>query len=469
MNHTPIKSRLFQFFSTTLWDLEPEAFAGFRRHALKYLQITALVIKDFRDDQCMLRASALTFTTILSLVPFFALTFAVLKGFGVQNKIEPLILDQVAAGSHEIVDRIITYINNTNMTSMGAIGLVTLVITVISVLGNIEEAFNVIWGVKETRSIYRKFSDYLSVVITAPLLFLAAISITTTLQSQTIIKWLVETSYLGDALLFFFRLVPYLIIWLALVFLYIFIPNTRVRFKSALVGGVLAGTVWQLAQWGYIHFQVGVGKYNAIYGTLALLPVFMVWIYTSWLIVLFGVEVVYAHQNIRTFRRELHNPSFSHSQKELLCLAILQNIAIAFHFERNPWTAEQLAENLGIPVRVVLELLSFLLESGYIRATANENPTYFPARELDRIVVEDVLETLKNHGDNCKLTRITEGELRLQKILTRLDSGMAASLKGMTLKDLVAGAPPAGNSSGGADESPPDRLLPAPSLTKKND
>ncbi|MGA2150857.1 MAG: YhjD/YihY/BrkB family envelope integrity protein [Geobacteraceae bacterium] len=469
MNHTPIKSRLFQFFSTTLWDLEPEAFAGFRRHALKYLQITALVIKDFRDDQCMLRASALTFTTILSLVPFFALTFAVLKGFGVQNKIEPLILDQVAAGSHEIVDRIITYINNTNMTSMGAIGLVTLVITVISVLGNIEEAFNVIWGVKETRSIYRKFSDYLSVVITAPLLFLAAISITTTLQSQTIIKWLVETSYLGDALLFFFRLVPYLIIWLALVFLYIFIPNTRVRFKSALVGGVLAGTVWQLAQWGYIHFQVGVGKYNAIYGTLALLPVFMVWIYTSWLIVLFGVEVVYAHQNIRTFRRELHNLSFSHSQKELLCLAILQNIAIAFHFERNPWTTEHLAENLGIPVRVVGELLSFLMENGYIRATANEYPTYLPARELDRIVVENVLETLKNHGDNCKLTRITKEELHLQKILTRLDSGMAASLKGMTLKDLVAGSPPAGNSSGGADDSPPDRLLPAPSLTKKND
>ena len=469
MDHTPIKSRLYRFFSTTLWDLEPEAFAGFRRHALKYLQITALVIKDFRDDQCMLRASALTFTTILSLVPFFALTFAVLKGFGVQNKIEPLILDQVAAGSHEIVDRIITYINNTNMTSMGAIGLVTLIITVISVLGNIEEAFNVIWGVKETRSIYRKFSDYLSVVITAPLLFLAAISITTTLQSQTIIKWLVETSYLGDAFLFFFRLVPYLIIWLALVFLYIFIPNTRVRFKSALVGGVLAGTVWQLAQWGYIHFQVGVGKYNAIYGTLALLPVFMVWIYTSWLIVLFGVEVVYAHQNIRTFRRELHNPSFSHSQKELLCLAILQNIAITFHFERNPWTAEHLAENLGIPVRVVGELLSFLMENGYIRATANEYPTYFPARELDRIVVENVLESLKNHGDNCKLTRITKEELRLQKILTRLDTGMAASLKGMTLKDLVAGSLPAGNSSGGSDDSPPDRLLVAPSLTKKRD
>jgi membrane protein len=264
----------------------------------------------------------------------------------------------------------------------------------------------------------------------------------------------VETSYLGDLLLFLFRLVPYLIIWLALVFLYIFIPNTRVRFKSALIGGVLAGTVWQLAQWGYIHFQVGVGKYNAIYGTLALLPVFLVWIYTSWLIVLFGVEVVYAHQNIRTFRREFHNPSYSHSQKELLCLAILENIATAFHFERNPWSTEQLAENLDIPVRVVRELLSFLTESGFVRATAGESPAYFPARELDRIAIADLLETLKNHGYSCKITRMTKGEKHLQKILTRLESGMATSLKGMTLKDLVAASPPEGSYPNATDDSP---------------
>jgi membrane protein len=454
MNPTPLKSRLAAFFSTTLWQLEPEMFTGIRRHALKYLQVLALVIRDFRDDQCLLRASALTFTTILSIVPFFALTFAVLKGFGVQNKVEPLILDQVAAGSQETVNRIITYINNTNMTSMGAIGLVTLIITVITLLGNIEEAFNVIWGVKETRSFYRKFSDYLSVVITAPLLLLAAVSITTTLQSQTLVKWLVETSYLGDLLLFLFRLAPYLIIWLALVFLYIFIPNTRVRFRSALFGGILAGTMWQLAQWGYIHFQVGVAKYNAIYGTLALLPIFMVWIYTSWLIVLFGVEVVYAHQNIRTFRREIRNLSYSHSQKELLCLAILQDIAVAFHFERTPWTPEQLAEDLDIPLRVVREILSLLVQTGYVTATAGESPNYIPARELDRITITDVLINLKNHGDECKITRMTEGEKRLHEILARLDAGTAAALEGMTLKDLVAGPPSPESSSCGIDDFP---------------
>jgi membrane protein len=441
MNLPTVKSRISRFFSTTIWDLEPEAFAGLRRHGVHYLQILALVLKAFRGDQCLLRASALTFTTILSLVPFFALTFAVLKGFGVHNKIEPLILEKVAAGNQETVDRIITYINNTNMTSMGAIGLVALILTVVSVLGNIEEAFNVIWGVKETRSFYRKFSDYLSVVITGPLLLLAAVSITTSLQSQWIVKWLVEKSYLGDALLSLFRLAPYVTIWLALVFLYIFIPNTRVRFRSALFGGVLAGTIWQLAQWGYIHFQVGVAKYNAVYGTLSLLPVFMVWIYTSWLIVLFGVEVVCAHQNIRNFRREARNSSFSHGRKELLCLTILENIAAAFHFGRGPRSSFQLAEELGVPVRVVRELLELLMESGYILANAGENPTYSPARELEHIAVMDVLATLRNYGDECGAARMSTAELRMQEILKRLESGMAATLDGMTLKDLVGESP----------------------------
>jgi membrane protein len=445
MNQPSLKSRISRFFSTTVWDLEPEAFAGLRRHGVHYLQILALVLKAFRGDQCLLRASALTFTTILSLVPFFALTFAVLKGFGVHNKIEPLILEKVAAGSQETVDQIITYINNTNMTSVGAIGLVALVLTVVSVLGNIEEAFNVIWGVKETRSFYRKFSDYLSVVITGPLLLLAAVSFTTSLQSQSIVRLLVEKSYLGDALLFIFRLAPYVTIWMALVFLYIFIPNTRVRFRSALFGGVLAGTIWQLAQWGYIHFQVGVAKYNAIYGTLALLPVFMVWIYTSWLIVLFGVEVVCAHQNIRNFRREARSSAYSHGRKELLCLTILESVAAAFHFGRPPRSSTQLAEELDVPIRIVMELLSLLMESGYILASAGENTTYTPARELEHIAIMDVLATLKNHGDDLKPARLNSAELRMQEILTRLEACMAATLGGMTLKELVASAPPAAN------------------------
>lgn len=429
--------RLTTYLSRDLWSEEPEQYRGARRQMVKYLQILVMVIRNFWDDQCLLRASALSFTTILSFVPFFALAFAVLKGFGVHNKVEPLILQQLAGGYQEIVEKIITYINNTNMTSVGAIGLVTLLVTVITLLSSIEEAFNVIWSVRETRSFYRKFSDYLSVVVSAPLLLFAATSISTTLRSQDLVRWLIEMNYIGDVLLFLFRLLPYVSVWIALVFLYTFIPNTKVRFKSALIGGVLAGTVWQLVQWGYLTFQFGVAKYNAIYGTLALLPIFMFWIYTSWIIMLFGVEIVCTHQNIQTFRRELHSPMLSHELKELLALAILHAVTEAFYTGSRGWTMEQLAEKLSVPVRLVRELLATLTDAGYLAQTAGARHMYLPSREPATIEVKDVLATLRERGENLSLLRISIEEKRLQDIMARLDQARAESLDGMTLADLI--------------------------------
>ena len=445
-------NRIIRFFRNDLWALDPDAFRGLKRYGVKYLQIFALVMKDFWDDQCLLRAAALSFTSLLSLVPFCALMFALLKGLGVQNLLEPILLAQVAAGSEEVVSRIISYINNTNMTSLGAFGLVTLVVTAITLLGNIEEAFNGIWGVKETRTLQRKFSDYLSVVVSGPLLVVAATSITTSLQSQDLVKWLLGTSYAGDLLPLFFRLLTYVSIWIALVFLYIFIPNTTVRFRSALVGGVLAGTCWQLAQWGYLHFQVGVARYNAIYGTLAVLPVFMVWVYTSWLIVLAGVEVVYAHQNIRTFRREVRTPVLSHRLREFLALAVMEQVGGAFYYDRPPLSAEQLAEILDLPVRVVRELLLELLKWGFLVQTSQEPPCFLPARELEHIPVAELLTAVKSFGGDLPVSAPLAGNTRVGALLAKLEEATAAALAGMTVKDMVreqGGAPAARVDKGG--------------------
>ena len=424
------------FFSTRLWELDHHDYRGVKRYLIKYLQIMTLVVRDFWADQCLLQASALAFTTILSLVPFLALAFAILKGLGVQNKLEPFILEEVSAGSEEVVENIITYINNTNMTSVGAIGLLFLLVTVITLMGNIEESFNVIWGVKETRSLYRKFSDYLSVLMSAPLLMIAAMSLSTSLQSKTLVQWIITNTYLGDVFLYAARFAQQFAVWAALVFLYVFLPNTKVHFKSALFGGVLAGTMWQVVQWGYIHFQVGVSKYNAIYGTLAVLPIFLVWIYTSWVIVLFGVEVVYAHQNIRTFRRELR-VSVSHSLRELIALAILQHLASAFHLGKPAWTLEALAEELDVPVRLVRELLDVLHQSGYVVKTAEEHDGYQPGRDVRQILVKDVLNSLRTFGGEYKITRINRVEEMLVRVLAKVDACSAATLAGMTLMDLV--------------------------------
>jgi len=408
-----------------LRQMDPEDYQGMRQHGARYLQLTLLVTRNFLNDQCLLRASALAFTTILSLVPFLALAFSVLKGFGVQRRVEPLVMAQLSGGSQEIASRIINYINNTSMGSLGAFGLLALIVAVITLLGNIEEALNAIWGVDETRSLQRKFSDYISVVIVAPILIFTAVSMTSFLESQSVLKWLVENSYAGDFLLSILHLIPYMITWIALTFLYIYIPNT------------LAGTFWQVAQWGYIHFQVGVANYNAIYGTLSVLPVFMVWIYTSWLIVLFGAEIVHACQNITIFRRELRTPEINFRLRELLALAVLQDVVTAFVSGAPSWTAQRLEDELDLPARILRELLDELVTSGLLVTTAEEPAAYQPAREPDQILMTDVLSILRDFGGTWQPQRLTRGEEQLQKIIAEVDAAAKNALSGMTLRDLA--------------------------------
>jgi len=419
------------FFSHRLWELDPAAVGGLKGRGTKFLQFISHAFSNFLANDSLLRATALSFTTLLSLVPLLALTFSVLKGLGAQNRLAPLLLNQMAAGSEVVVTRVISYIDNTNMKSVGAIGLVALLYTSISMLGSIEEAFNAVWGVSKTRSFYRKFSDYLSVLVSAPLLLLAATSVTTTLQSKRLIGWLLEYTYLGDLFLFLLGLIPYLSVWIALFLLYIFIPNTQVRYRSALVGAVLAGTLWQLAQWCYIHFQVGAGNYNAIYGTLAALPILMVWIFVSWIIVLFGMELVAAHQNQGTFRRDLRGRGVSQSLRELAALAVLRHIAQAFHEGGPGWSEQHLSVKLHMPYRILHETLNHLIDAGLIVPAAND--IYLPARELDQISLAQVLLSLRRHGAAGQIG----GEEQAQQILELVDRAVLTALEGLTLKDLA--------------------------------
>lgn len=421
----------------SLLTTNPDEFTGWKRGVLKSFRFLYQVFQDFLDDNCLLRASALTYTSVLSLVPFLALTFALLKGLGVQNRLEPLILEQVTAGSQELVDKIVTYINNTNVGSLGAIGLITLIITVIALLGNIEEAFNVIWGVEETRPLARKFSDYLSVVISGPILLLAGLSMTTTLQSQAFVQWFIDNTVFGPAILIGFRLVPYLTIWVALIFLYIFIPNTKVKIGSALFGGVIAGTLWQGAQWGYIHFQVGVAKYNAIYGTLATLPIFLVWLYVSWLIVLLGVEVVYAHQNHRTFLRENHNLQVRFIDRERLALALSIALGRRFVAGQPGASTEELAQELDVPVRLVRECLKILAQRGLVVETAGELPRWQPGRDLAEVTIVDIIKTLRDHGESCGVGG--RHSAQVEALVSSVERCIAASMEGLTLRDVVTG------------------------------
>ncbi|OHB25388.1 MAG: hypothetical protein A2X79_07500 [Desulfuromonadaceae bacterium GWB2_53_15] len=259
----------------------------------KIWTVCRMLVEKFLADRCLMYASALAFSSMLSIVPFLAILFAILTALNMHNVLAPMILSNVAAGSHEVVNRILHYISNTHVGSLGAVGLVTLLLSVMATLDNVEDAFNQIWGLKRGKKVHHKLRDYLVVIFSIPILVTLTVTITTSLQHQGVVQWFFHLPGFGHLLLILFRFVPYLSIWIALVCLYLLMPNTRVRVGSALAGGLVAGTIWQLAQWGYIHFQIGVSRYNAIYGTMALLPVFMVWILTSWVLVLAGMELVW--------------------------------------------------------------------------------------------------------------------------------------------------------------------------------
>ncbi len=391
------------------------------------------IYRNFTSHQGPMRAAALTYTTVLSLVPFLAIAFSVLKGLGAQNSLEPMI-QNIAGDSREMVSRIIAYVNNTNMKSLGAIGLIMLIVTVISLMESIEVAFNAVWGVRETRSLQRRFSDYLSVVVVGPILLVAATSMTSSLQSQWLLQWLIVNTYLGDAILLLFRFLPYLSVWVAMTFLYMFIPNIRVRFVSAVTGGVVAGTAWQLAQWGYFHFQVGVANYNAIYGTLAAVPVFLVWVYTSWLIVLMGLEIVAAHQHHGVGGTPFVPLQLSAAGREVLSVALLLHITGNFVKGSPPPVSDELAVQLGVPLLPVQAVLEELASCGYVVPVAGTGGGWLPARDPGEIQVNDILDAVRGTAFPGALSPAVQ---RAAQVVAQRWRGGLPALERLSLRELL--------------------------------
>ncbi len=410
----------------------PGNWNGLKGRFFSALQIIYGISANFTTHKGPLRAAALTYTTVLSLVPFLAIAFAVLKGLGAQNALEP-VLQRFAGDSEETISRIIAYVNNTNVKSLGVIGLVMLIVTVISLMDSIDEAFNTVWGVRETRTLQRRFSDYMSVVIVGPILLLAATSMTSFLQSQWLLQWLIENTYLGDAILLSFRLLPYLSVWIAMVFLYVFIPNTRIKFGSAVIGGVIAGTAWELAQWGYFHFQVGVANYNAIYGTLSALPVFLVWIYTSWLIVLFGLEIVCAHQH-RGQGFTAGDFFINTTVREELAVAVMVQVSLHFQKGGTPPSDLLIADGLNVPLQSVESVTTELAQLGYLTLTAGSEAGWLPARDPSEVHVSELIGALR--GDSV-LQAGTPVFLLAEDVVRQGWDGCRAGLGGVTVRDLL--------------------------------
>lgn len=377
---------------------EPPSGQGGRSTAVRW---AAMVARGFVADQCMLRASALAFTTALSLVPLLAVAFSISKGFGFQNSefIHDLLM-QVAAGRSETVDAIVGYINNTNVRTLGVMGVAFLFLTVLSLLGNIEQSFNSIWGVRGARGAWRKLSDYLTVTLICPLLIIVAISATASLESSAVVQGLLSYSVASAAYLGLLKMLPYISTWLALLFAYTFIPNTRVGLRAGLAGAVAAGSLWQFVQWGYINYQASFRNYNAIYGSFAQVPLFLIWLFISWVIVLLGAELCFAVQNGGAYFREERLGRYSHDDRQRLAALALALLTDTFLHGGPRLGNEDLARRLDAPVKLVNDVLHMLREAGVVvKLEQDEGEAYGLGRPPDQVRMVDVITALSRHRE----------------------------------------------------------------------
>jgi membrane protein len=421
-------------------DAELSELTRFKRLLHSSLRIAVLVARDFIHNLVKLQAMALAFKTLLSLAPLLAVVFSLLKAFGVHNRMEPALAEALAPlgeKGQEITRHLIGFVNQMSAGALGSVGLVTLFITVLSLMGTIEEAFNHIWRVRAPRKLARRFSDYLSAILVGPVLIFAAVTITATLQSHAIVQALLSFQGVGFVILSLLRLVPYLTLWGAFSFVYVFIPNTRVRLGPALVGGFVAAVLWQTVGWGFAVFVASSTRYYVIYSSFAILLLFLLWLHISWVIVLLGAQVAYAHQHIHYFFGERDALAQNAAGREKLALLMMLQVGQRFRLGLQPLTVAQVAAQLRVPVSVISEFLALFTERKLLLALAEED-AFVLGRDPATIPLKEIIDCVRGAGKNGKAQgRRGDPETLVDEILLETDQATARSLEGKNLQALV--------------------------------
>ncbi|MFC2140316.1 YihY/virulence factor BrkB family protein [Candidatus Auribacterota bacterium] len=436
--------KLIHFITHDIWRIRNKDLSKSRSLLLKPLRVTILALRGFHDDECQIKASALTYFSLLSIVPVLAMAFGVAQGFGFEKILQKQLLDNLP-GQEEILLKMINFayslLENTKGGMIAGIGVAILFLTVVKVLGNIESSFNHIWGIKKPRSMARKFSDYLSIMLICPFLFIISSSLTVIITSQ--IEKIVQTvkvlTFFGPLILTVLGWSPYAVIWILFSFVYIFMPNTKVKLFSGIIGGIIAGTIYQIVQFAYINFQVGVAKYNAIYGSFAALPLFLVWLQISWYVVLLGAEISFSYQNVDHYEFEPDCLKVSYSFKRLLSLRIMHLLIQDFAQGKNAKDGEEISQKLEIPIRLVRQIIFELVQSHLVSEVCDEkdkNFSYQPARDIDTFTIHAVIKALDDRGiDNIPVFHSEELN-KLSESLKNFQQTIEKSTENLLLKSI---------------------------------
>jgi membrane protein len=400
------------------------------------------LVRDVESGDLTLRAMSLVYTTLLSLVPILALSFSVLKAFGVHNELKPALrhfLAPLGSRGDEITQRVIVFIDNINVGVLGTVGLVLLLYTALSLVHKVEESFNYIWHVTHPRTLGQRLGSYLSVLTIGPILMLGAIALTVAASSLTLVQALLEVETLSRIALFLGEVTPYLLVIGAFTVTYASIPSTSVRIGPALAGGLVGGVLWQSAGWAFATFVANSTKYAAIYSGFAVVILFMLWLYVSWLILLLGASVSFYSQHPEYLVSAGGEPRLSNRMRERLALLIMSRVAGSYVGGKPAWSRERLTEALGVPMHTVDAVVDSLSSGGLLAATSDTPPCYLPARELAHIGIKELLDVVRAEGED-RFLRPEQLPVppEVDEVLQRLERARSSAVGEISVAQLIA-------------------------------
>ena len=404
------------------------------------LQFAVMIGEGFVRDNLLLRATALSYFTVLSLIPLLAIAISIAGSVGFGGDFAGLIVRQVAVGNPEAQARILERISDINFAGLGTLGAASLLIFTVLGINAVERDLNAIWGVRQQRTWPRRFADYLAVLVIGPVLLAVALSLKTTFESQWLVQRLIEYRLFSVIYDLGLQQAPTVMLCVAFTFLYWFLPNTRVGFFAALLGGIVAGMLVVMAQTVYLNVMVNSARYNAVFGTMVALPLLFFWIYFFWAIVLFGAEIAFAYDNFAVYRREVRGRKASQAEREAVALRIALEVGRTFRDGAPAWSAEQLAEVLDAPVRTVRAVLAELERAAVVAPrAAGEEGCFQLARPAETIPVTEVVGALRGSREKARGDR--EVSEPVEAVLGELDDAFEKGAAGRSLADLLAPLP----------------------------
>lgn len=408
--------------------------------AFKILRLIYGSVVGLADGRLSLRAMSLVYTTLLSIVPLLALSFSVLKAMGAHNEIEPFLFQFLAPLGEQGADigrNIIQFIDNIKVGVLGSLGLGLLIYTVLSLVQKIENAFNMIWQVESSRSLGERFSNYLSVILIGPVIMVSAVGVSATVLNSSVISYFMMIEPFGSLIVFATKLLPYLMVIGVFTFIYVFVPNTRVNLKAALIGAAVSGVLWQKSGVLFATFVVNSSKYTAIYSSFAIVIMLLIWLYISWLILLFGSNVAFYVQNPSSLKLNRSRFGVSSRVKEHLALLMMVSIGRRHYEGAVPPTLHELADEVQVPDVDAQEIIDQLIMGQMLVKTT---VGYLPAKSLDRLLLIDIIKVVRSAGEAGFITVSSlRSDAACSSLISSIEHAVDSALNNKSLHDLVSG------------------------------